>query len=761
MEKEYTVIKRGGVRVSFDVTKIRKVINWAVEGLDVNPLKLESNVSMSLRDGITTSEIQQMVILSALKLTSLEEPDWRIVSARLKLFDLYKNISIRRGWSKPYSSFYSGYVGFVKDAVAKGLYVTDVTDHYTDEELAHAETFITPEYDLGYDYAGANLLVNRYLIEYDDAIYELPQEMYLTISLVVEQNAPKELRMARVQDTYEKLAGRKISLATPFFMNSRRPGGNLSSCFITAMDDSRDSIYYTLDQIAEISKEGGGVGVNVSRIRSKGARIRGIKNASGGVVPWIRLINDTAVSVNQLGKRLGAVTVSLDVWHYDLEQFLELQTENGDQRQKAYDIFPQVVIPDEFMRRVETDSEWTLFDPSEVKRKYGKDIVQLWGKEFEDLYATLESDARQGKIEMFKIVRAKEIMKHIMKSHVETGMPYVAFKDTLNKYNPNKHDGTIISTNLCTESHSNVLPSYVKPRRLEDGKIVQESGGGLVHVCNLVSINVSAVFDDAELKSICETAVRILDNAIELTSVPVPEGTLHNQRYRTIGVGCLGLADHLAYKEIYYRDSSNYVDELFEKMAMYSIEASIDLAQERGTFEAYPGSDWDRGVILGHDQDWFKENAKQDWSNVFERMKKYGIRNSQILSIAPNTSTSLIQGCTAGVLPIFNKFYSYSQFKGTVPVCAMYVKDRMWYYQENKTLDQRIVVDVVSHINKWIDTGVSMELVHNLNMDINAKHIYNTIMDVWKKDVKTIYYTRTIQKDGSLSDKNECASCAS
>ncbi len=761
MPHNYRIQKRSGEIVNYDVTKIRKVIDWAVDGLDVNPIKLESNVEMVLKDGITTREIQNSVVLSALRLTSVDEPDWKYVAGRLRLFDVYKDIAILRGSHKNSFPIYE-YSKFIKDAVSKGIYDSTILDKYSSEEIDLAATYINPDYDLCYDYAGINLMVKRYLCEFEDKIQELPQEMFLSIALLIEQDSNKEKRMELVKDTYEKIANRKISLATPLLMNLRRPNGNLSSCFITAMDDSKDSIFYVIDQIASISKYGGGVGVNTSRVRCKGSRIKGIKNSSGGVIPWIRIVNDTAVAVNQQGKRKGAVTVSLDVWHMDIEDFLELQTENGDQRMKAYDIFPQVIIPDMFMRKVKENGEWLLVDPYEIRTKYNKEVGDLWGEEFEKLYQQLYIDAKSGKLELYKFVNAKEVMKNIMKSQIETGMPYIAFKDTLNKYNPNKHDGSILGTNLCTESHSNIRPSKLENKYIDGNKVIQEANDGLVHVCNLVSVNLSNIETDNELESVCSTSVRILDNAIDFTNVPVPEGGIHNLRYRTIGVGAMGLADKLAKSNILYTDAKSFTDELFEKFALYNIKASINLAKEKGTFGAYKGSDWDRGIIIGKDKVWFAENSKiaNEWNKVLEDLAKYGIRNSQITAIAPNTSSSLIQGCTPSILPIYSKFYVDSHSKGSIPICPPFIKDKFWFYQENRNISQKTIVDIASTISKWIDTGVSMELIYNLNTGIKAVDIFETIFKAWEQDVKTIYYTRSIQKDGNVTEKEECVSCA-
>ena len=755
------VIKRDGSWQAYDKNKIAAIINRATEGFDLDNTPLEEALAAFVKNGISTQELMSFLILTALSLTSIENPDWKNVAGRLKLFDLYKKAALLRNCNHSYNKLYN-YPAFLRQMWKSGCYDTGWQSKYSSEELVKAAEFLRPEYDLVYDYAGLNLLIKRYLCEYNDQIAELPQEMFLTIALLIEQNEKPEKRLAQVKDTYEKLANRKISLATPLLMNLRRPHGNLSSCFITAMDDNRESIFYVIDQVSAISKFGGGVGVNISRVRCKGARIKGIKNSSGGVIPWIRIINDTAVAVNQQGKRKGAVTVSLDMWHMDIEDFLQLRTENGDQRMKAYDIFPQVVVPDLFMKKVEADEDWLVVDPSEVRTKYHVELGDLWGEAFNRVYEQLYLDAQFGKLEMFKFVSAKELLKKVMRSQIETGMPYIAFKDTLNKYNPNKHDGVIVGTNLCTESHSNVKPTKFAAERIEKGKIIREVSDGLVHVCNLVSINLANVDSDAELESTWQTSVRILDNAIDFTEVPILEGRQHNLRYRTIGVGAMGLADHLAKHNIPYLNSADYVDDLFEKMAIYNIRASISLAKEKGTFEAYHGSDWQQGIIMGKRQLWFNANSKykEAWNNIFKDLQKYGIRNSQISAIAPNTSSSLIQGCSASVLPVYSKFFVETHGKGSIPNCPPFIKDKFWFYQENRNINQKVVIEVMSRINKWIDTGISIELMYNLNRNIRARDIYETIMEAWKKDIKTLYYTRTIQKDGSASEKSECVSCA-
>jgi ribonucleoside-diphosphate reductase alpha chain len=780
--------------VPFQIEKIRSVIEWAVQGLDMNPLQLESSLVMAFKPKMTSVEIHRTVINTALKLTSLEEPEWSKVAARLKVISLYKDASQERDYTK---FGYDNYFRFLKKSWDLNIYDSVLKEKYSEQELKDAGKFINADYDLLFDYAGINSLDTKYLVKHDSKVYELPQEAFLTISLYIEQNQPKSVRLEKVKDTYTKIATRKISLATPILLNLRKPNGNLSSCFITAMDDDLKSIYYVLEQCARISQNGGGVGINMSRIRSLGGSIQGQRNASGGVVPWIRLINDTATAVNQLGKRPGAMTVSLDIWHRDIDDFLELQTENGDQRKKAMDINPQVVIPDEFMIRLKNNQDWYLFDPHEIKTKFEKDMVMMVGDEFSKFYNkivdSIENELEKNSInhkklhgkdfeaawgelvlksknkklpELVKKLKSKELIKHLMHSLVETGYPFISFKDTINKYNPNKDSGVILGGNLCMESFSNTSPSQVLQDFVSNDngrtEIIRKVLPGDLHTCNLCSVNM-AFTEDAEMEDVCATSVRILDNLIDFTTAPVQEGLLHNNKYRTIGVGFMGYADYTVKKNIPYTASEELADEVFEKIAYYCTKASMELAKDRGSFDSYEKSEFKKGIILGKNKAWFQKNSKmaKNWLQLIDDISQYGIRNSQITAIAPNSSTSLLQGCTASILPIFGKFYM-DNGKTTVPITPPFIKNNMWVYQENKNIDQRKVIDVVSKIQKWIDTGISMELILNPNHEyVNAKYLLDLITQSWEKECKTIYYIRSIQSNGEI-DKGEedCVSCA-
>lgn len=755
---EIQVIRRDNSPAPLNITKIRSVVKWATEDRDVNSIKLEAGLTTRLKDGVTTREIQDNLIDCALSMCSPNEPDWRYVAGRLHIWSLWKDVRVSRGFgyydlkgngkreTGNGGSLITSYARCVQYQVNAERYDRAILQ-YTPQELAIAGSWINPEWDKDYDYAGAVLLTKRYLL--DD---ELPQEAYLTCALLLAQaEAPLE-RLKVAKQFYQAIATRKISLATPILANLRIPKGSLSSCFIIAMDDNLESIFSEITNTARISKNGGGVGVNVSRIRATGSWVMGKDRASGGIVPWIKLLNDTAIAVNQGGRRAGAVTVGVDVWHLDVPEFLEMQTENGDPRRKAYDVFPQLIIPDEFMRRVENQQEWILVDPYEVKEKLGITLASLWGKDFETAYSVIESEIDR-KITLYKKVNARELFKEIMRSQVETGMPYLAFKDTINRANPNKHQGYIPGVNLCCESFSNVQP------------------GKEAHCCNLVSLNL-ANLEIEDIETYGSVAVRILDNTIDITTPPFSDSKTHNDKYRTIGVGAMGLADWLAKHHKTYQDI-DAISNLFEEIGYWCTHASMELAKDRGAYAAFEGSEWSKGKLgNAKDIEWFLKYAcfKERWLQLSQDIQQYGIRNSHITAIAPNTSSSLVQGCTASILPVYSKFFYDKWAKGTVPIAPPFIKDSFWFYHENKTLDQKIVIKAVATIQQWIDTGISMELLFNLNQGVyfpnepsrslKAKDIYDNLMMAWAMGCKAIYYIRTVQKDDFKESKDECVACA-
>ncbi|WP_419547786.1 ribonucleoside-diphosphate reductase subunit alpha [Microcystis sp.] len=734
------VIRRDGSTTSLNIGKIRDVVEWACEGKKVNSIALEAGLTTRLRDGITTREIQDNLINCALEMCSPEEPDWRYVAGRLHIWSLWKDTLVVRGYQ------YGNYEETVKTQVKNRLYDERILI-YSEAELKEAGAWINPDWDIDYDYAGALLITSRYLLK-----NELPQEALLTCSLLLAIVEEPANRLHWAKKFYQGIAQRKISLATPILANLRTPKGSLTSCFILSIDDSLESIFGEITNAARISKNGGGVGVNVSRIRATGSWVMGKANASGGIIPWIKLLNDTAIAVNQGGRRAGAVTIGVDIWHLDVPEFLEMQTENGDQRRKAYDVFPQLVITDEFMRRVINKAEWTLVDPYEVRTKLGIELSELWGEEFEESYRLVEANLDR-EIFLYKKINARELFKSIMRSQVETGMPYIAFKDTINRANPNKHDGYIPGVNLCTESFSNVTPDKT------------------AHCCNLVSLNLANI-DREEIESNCQIAVRILDNTIDITNPPFDNAKNHNDKYRTIGVGAMGLADWLAKRKLSYNNLSE-ISNLFEEIGYWCTYSSMELAKERGAYQAFLGSEWSQGKLIGAKPvEWFLTNAVQPqrWQQLAADIQRFGIRNSHITAIAPNTSSSLVQGCTASVLPVYSRFFYDKWAKGTVPIAPPFIEEAFWFYPENKNLEQQQVVKAIATMQEWIDTGISMELLFNLNEGVyfpaepnrclTAKDIFDTLIMAWELGCKAIYYIRTVQKDNFRESDDSCSSCA-
>ena len=400
-----------------------------------------------------------------------------------------------------------------------------------------------------------------------------------------------------------------------------------------------------------------------------------------------------------------------------------------------------------------------LLDPYEIRIKYGVELCELYGEEFEKKYLEIEKDRD---ITLKKIVKARELFKEIMKTQIETGMPYIFFKDRANLMNHNNHVGMIGNGNLCMESFSNFSPSRDFKEDIDENSGVRKVNLGEVHTCNLVSLNLAEI-EREELEKNVSIAVRILDNTIDLTKTPIKESDKHNKNYRAIGVGTMGLADYLAREYMIYEDSILEIDELFEEIALYSLKSSALLAKERGSYPMFKGSQWDREVFFQKDEKWYLENSKfsQKWKEVFELVKEYGIRNGELTAVAPNTSTSLLMGSTASVNPTFSRFYIEKNQKGAVPRVVKYLKDRSWFYPEFKNVDPQTYVKIMGRIGKWTTQGVSMELIFDLNKNIRAKDIYDTFMTAWKEGCKSVYYIRTIQKSTNImNEKEECESCS-
>lgn len=753
------VIKTDGKKELFEISKIKTLFDRSAQGYE-EFCKFEDLMEAfkkNIVDEIKTSDINKLLVKTCIDLVTVENIHWQEVAGRIALFNLYKE-AIRNRNIKHEDVYSPGAVlALFHEYIESGLYAKELRETYSDEEILLAAASIDKNLDLTYGYTTVLSLQKRYLLNPNKIIKELPQEMYFFVGLFMAMPEPKETRVQTAIEMYKACAEQKISLATPSLMNARTTFHQLSSCFKLNVDDDLRAIYHAVENIAQISKFGGGVGVYLGNIRARGSAIRGVMGMSGGVNPWVKVINDTAIAVNQLGSRLGAISVTLDVWHHDIYDFLDLQTETGDIRSKAFDIFPAISIPDLFMKRLQANEDITLFDPYEIQKFHGKCLQDTFGEEFEKFYEVLEKDER---IQMKKVVSSKEIFKKFLKVVVETGMPYVFFRDTVNRLNPNKHAGNIYSSQLCTEICQNTSASKFVEETLEDGKILIKYEPGDTVVCNLASINVAKVNTKEEIEKILPIAMRMLDNVITLNYYPIQEAKRTAMRYRSVGLGYLGLAEYLATQKISYdsAEAREVTDKLFSKYALATYRSSVDLAKERGSYPLYEGSEYDNGKILGKTVEWFVENTEDgsDWKQLFADMKVSGVRFAYNTAPAPNTSTAGVVGTTAALLPIYKKFFVETNLSApTVRVAPKLSKENFWYYKEYINMDMNEVIDMMAVLYKWIDQSISFEWMIDPSK-VSPAQLYEYYIKSWKGGIKTVYYVRSL----SGEVKDNCVSCS-
>lgn len=758
-EKTLKVTKADGSKEYFDVKKIRVVFDRASKGYEEEcqfPDLMES-FKKNLVEDIKTSDIEALLVKTCVDLVTVENIAWQNIAARILLGGLYKKAIKNRGLDQ--RDIYSpvAYKEHFDDYIKRGLYYKDFYQYYTPEEILEAGKHLSKETDESYEYTTIVSFIKRYLLNPNKVVKELPQEMYMSVALFLAIPEEKENRLALALEIYEHCSKQRISLPTPTLLNARTNYHQLSSCFKINVDDDLRGIYHAVENMAQISKFGGGVGVYLGNIRARGGAIRGVKGMSGGVNPWIKVINDTAVAVNQLGSRLGAISVTLDMWHLDIYDFLDLQTETGDIRSKAFDIFPAVSIPDLFMRRLQEGKAWTLFDPNEVKNLYGKSLQDHFGEEFEKFYEELERDERLG---MKKSVDTKDLFKKFLKTTVETGMPYVFFRDTVNRLNPNKHAGNIYSTQLCTEICQNTSASKFIEETIEDGKIVLRYDPGDLVVCNLASVNVATVYEPSMMARVFPVLMRVLDNVITLNYYPIKEAERTSKRYRSVGVGYLGLAEYLATRKISYdsEEARTETDRLFERYAYYTYRASVDLAKERGTYELYPGSEYSKGILLGRNQAWYESNTDHadEWRTLFTDMAAHGVRFAYHTAPAPNTSTAGVVGTTAALLPIYKRYFVETNLSApTIRVAPKLSKENFWFYKEYIHMDMADVISLIAVVYKWVDQSISFEWMIDPSR-VSPAQLYGYYVQAWEKEIKTVYYVRSL----SGEVKEGCVSCS-
>lgn len=719
--------------------------------LDMNTLA-ERAESMNHLDSFN---IQEQLILECLSYISIDEPDWTYVAANLYLKKIYHEASLNRNYAK--ESKYGGFYSLIVDLTNLEIYEKTILESYSQSEIQELGACICPERDELFTYLGLKMMTDRYLAkDRKKNIFELPQERFMIIAMVLMQKEQTN-RLQLVKEAYWAMSNLYMTVATPTLSNAGKNWGQLSSCFIETVDDSLDSIYDSNTDIAALSKNGGGIGVYLGKIRSRGSEIKGFKGASSGVLPWMKQLNNTAVSVDQLGQRQGAISVYLDVWHKDIFSFLDAKLNNGDERLRTHDLFTGVCLPDLFMEAVENRQDWYLFDPHEVRQKMGYSLEDYFDEtegagSFRQKYEECITNADLS----MEVVPAIEIMKSLMRSQLETGTPFMFYRDEVNRKNANAHAGMIYCTNLCTEIVQNQSVTKRVEEYTKDGRIIIEKIPGDFVVCNLSSINLARSYNDNILERLVPIQVRMLDNVIDINSIPVLQGQLTNQKYRAIGLGTFGWHHLLATNKVIWEspESLDFADQIYEKIAYLTIKSSMELACEKGSYPAYSGSDWETGDYFAK-RGYLEENSELDWAGLMNDVQENGIRNGYLQAVAPNASTALIAGSTPSIDPIFNKQYSEEKKDYRIPVTAPDLNSQTtWYYKSAYHIDQKWSIEQNARRQKHIDQAISFNLY--IKNNIKAKELLDLHLTAWKNKLKTTYYLRS-----TSTDIEDCESCSS
>ena len=703
------------------------------------------------KKNMSLGERFEALIQAAVELTTQEAPNWEYIGARLSMLR-YETRLKEELERRKLESFYDKICFLTED----GLYGNYILENYKKEEIDRYESYMVQSRNHLFNYSGLELLLNRYVIRSrQNAPLESPQEMFLGIAMHLAM-LEKDDRDTWVKRFYDMLSTLKVTMATPTLSNARKPYHQLSSCFIDTVPDSLDGIYRSIDSFAKVSKFGGGMGLYFGKVRAAGSAIRGFKGAAGGVIRWIKLANDTAVAVDQLGVRQGAVAVYLDVWHKDLPEFLTLRTNNGDDRMKAHDVFPAVCYPNLFWKQAKEniDGDWYLMCPHEILTIKGWALEDSYGAQWEERYLDCVNDSRIHK----RIIPIKDIIRLVLKSAVETGTPFTFNRDIVNEANPNSHSGIIYSSNLCTEIAQNMSGVEQVDQQIQtvDGEtvVVTVTKPGDFVVCNLASLSLGNIDlkDTKELTELTRSAVRALDNVIDLNFFPVPYAKVTNLRYRPVGLGISGYHHMLAKNGISWESEEHleFTDKVFEAINYAAIEASCDFAEEKGSYDLYEGSEWQTGAYFDK-----RGYCSEEWMHLREKVAAHGMRNGWLIAIAPTSSTSMIAGTTAGLDPVMNRYYLEEKKNGLVPrVAPDLTPETFWKYKNAHYIDQRWSVRAAGIRQRHVDQAQSMNLY--ITNDYTLRQVLELYILAWEKGVKTIYYVRS-----KSLEVDECEACSS
>lgn len=787
------VIKRNGRTEELDISKIKKYTKDAVEGLDnVSLSELEVDAKIQFRDMITTEEIQQTLIKTAVDKIDIDRPNWTFVAARLFLYDLYHKVTGFSGYNSLKDYFEKG--------EKEGRILLGLKEKYDIEDL---NNYIKPERDLQFTYLGIKTLYDRYLIKDKNAKpIELPQHMFMAISMFLAQNELDPQEWAK--KFYDLISKFEVMPATPTLSNARTSRHQLSSCYIGSTSDNIEGIFDSYKEMALLSKFGGGIGWDWSKVRAMGGSIDGHKNAGGGIIPFLKITNDIAIAVDQLGTRKGAIAVYIEIWHMDINDFIDLRKNSGEERRRTHDLFPALWINDLFMKRLANNERWTLFDPFDTP-----DLCDLYGDEFEKRYLEYEKDETISK----NSVLAKDLWKKILLSCFESGMPFLCFKDNANKTNPNFHDGIIRSSNLCTEIFQNTNPNHYKIKVIftdnsiktyEENEVIKTDEGyeklakkitaldkidgkeifivekdvdeGQTAVCNLASINLGKINTKEEIQRVVPIAIRMLDNVIDLNFYPHAKVKHTNLATRAIGLGVMGEAQMLAEHSIKWGSYEHFVkiDEIMENISYNAIFASSNLAVEKGKYPKFQGSRWSKGIVP---IDLANDNAKSlvergglfdekvcDWAKLRQKIKTDGMRNGYLMAIAPTSSISILVGTTQAIEPVYKRKWFERNLSGMIPIVVPNLSPDTWqFYTPAYELDQKLLVKAAAIRQKWIDQGQSLNIF--VSLDKASGGYLNEIYTLAHKlGIKSTYYLRsqspeTTEIEKPIDRSIECEGC--
>lgn len=785
------VIKRNGRIEPLDITKIQKYTSSAVQGLSgVSQSELEVDAKIHFRDRITTEEIQITLIKTAVDKIDVDSSNWSFVAARLFLYDLYHKVSAFTGYKH------------LRDYLKKGQDEGKILKGFEVKfDLDFLNSKIVPERDLQFNYLGIKTLYDRYLLkDKNNKPIELPQHMFMAIAMFLahKEKEPNEWAVK----FYDVISKFEVMCATPTLANARSTRHQLSSCYVGSMPDNIEGIFDSYKEMALLSKYGGGIGWDFSKIRGLGSFIDAHKNAAGGVVPFLKITNDVAVAVDQLGTRKGAIATYLEVWHIDVIDFIDLRKNSGEERRRTHDLFPALWICDLFMKRVEENGLWCLFDPYQCS-----ELSECYGEEFEAKYIAFE--ARDDIIK--EVINAKELWKKILTNYFEAGMPFLCFKDNANRTNPNIHAGIIRSSNLCTEIFQNTNPTVYKVKvEFEDGSfayfkenddVVLDSGiskkankitsldslhgknifiterigfGGNTAVCNLASINLSKINTRENIERVVPIAVRMLDNVIDLNFYPTRKVRATNIKNRAIGLGIMGEAEMLAVSQIEWGSEEHFakIDKLLELISFNAINASADLAVEKGKYAEFEGSNWSKGIfpIDLANIEALKLTERTlldmcDWDSLRKKVRQNGIRNGYLMAIAPTSSISILVGTTQTIEPIYRKKWFEENLSGMIPnVVPNLTLETFSFYKNAYEINQLDIIKAAAIRQKWIDQGQSVNIFIDLSK-ASGKYLNDIYTLAWKLGLKSTYYLRSQSPDAEKQTQDvvdrsvECFSC--